>query len=332
MEFYGTLGPACAHRETLAALFRAGMTGVRLNLSHATLAQCAPLLSAFRAAAEEAEVSGPRLVLDLQGPELRLGMLEAPVPLAPEEEVLLGPCGIPIPPQVAAVAQAGGRIALDDSALLLSVQAVTGPNLRCKVLRGGVLRSRKSLALLDGPAPSMPALTGEDLENLAQAAALGVTDILQPFVRGGADLRCLRDALAQAGLPQARVIAKIENAQGLERLDEIIAGADMVCIARGDLGNAIPLWELPPLQARIAARCRRAGKPFLVVTQLLWSMEQRAVPTRAEVNDIYHAVLSGAQALMLTGETAAGCFPVEAMDYLVRTARRALRDLEPHQT
>ena len=154
-----------------------------------------------------------------------------------------------------------------------------------------------------------------------------MTHILQPFVRGADDIHTLRRAMAQAGLEQGKIMAKIENQRGLEKLDEIIQAADIICIARGDLGNSMPLWQLPSAQKRIARACRAAKKPFFVVTQLLWSMQQRAVPTRAEVSDIYNAVLDGSCALMLTGETAAGSYPVEAMDYLVKTACQALTDL-----
>ena len=143
-------------------------------------------------------------------------------------------------------------------------------------------------------------------------------------MRGAEDLAVLRGALAERGLERVRVMAKIENQLGIEKLDEIIDASDVICIARGDLGNSMPLWELPAAQKGIAARCRTAGRSFFVVTQLLWSMEQRAVPTRAEVCDIYNAVLDGSDALMLTGETAAGRYPVQAMEYLVKTARSAL--------
>ena len=137
----------------------------------------------------------------------------------------------------------------------------------------------------------------------------------------------LRRALEERGLTQVQIMAKIENRRGLAHLDEILASADQICIARGDLGNAIPLWELPGIQKDIARRCRAAGVPFCLVTQLLWSMEERPVPTRAEVCDIYNGVLDGASSLMLTGETAAGKYPVRAMEYLVKTARQAMADL-----
>ena len=197
------------------------------------------------------------------------------------------------------------------------------PALLCRVLRGGLLKSRKSLAVL-GVQLNTPTLTEADLANLDLAGEMGVTHILQPFVRGKQDLETVRAELDKRGLSHVKIMAKIENRLGLEHLDEIIAHTDQLCIARGDLGNSMPLWELPAVQKDIAARCVEAKRPFCLVTQLLWSMEQRAVPTRAEVLDIYNGVLDGADSLMLTGETAVGKYPVQAMEYLVKTANTAL--------
>ena len=324
VELYGTLGDACAAERTLAEMLRAGMTGVRLNLSHATLLESGERLSAFRRAAEGC-MPTPRLVIDLQGPEVRVGRLAAPLPLKEGETVLLGGDGIPAPEAAVASLRPGERILLDDGALLLEAMAAEGRGVRCRVLRGGTLQSRKSLAV-EGHAADGPALTQEDRENLANAKRFGVTDVLQPFVRGASDVEAVREALAENGLSSVRIMAKIENRRGLEKLDEIIAAADEICIARGDLGNAVPLWELPGVQKDIARRCRTVGKPFCVATQLLWSMQERAVPTRAEVSDIYNAVLDGAAGLMLTGETAVGRHPVEAIRYLARTAAQALKE------
>ena len=170
----------------------------------------------------------------------------------------------------------------------------------------------------------MPTLTAEDKENLAIAADCGVTGVMLPFVRGAEDIRNLRQALAEAGAPQLKILAKIENLAGVQALPDFLPLVDEVVIARGDLGNAMPLWELPRCQKQLSAACRAAGVPFMVVTQMLDSMHTRAVPTRAEVSDIYNAVLDGASSLMLTGETAAGQYPVQAMEYLVRTARTAM--------
>jgi len=324
MEFYATLGPACTGRGTLDQLFQAGMTGLRLNMSHTSLARCGPLLERdFWPAARQAGRPDAHLIVDLQGPELRVGELPQPIPLREGNEVLLGEGGIPIPSTVLELARPGQQISIDDSALLLEVRRSSPSVLLCRVVRGGVLRSKKSLSL-PGAQEDAPALTRSDLDDLALAGRSGATHILQPFVRGRRDIDALRQALDQLGLGELQIVAKIENAQGVDHLDEIMDAADQICIARGDLGNAVPLWKLPGLQKDISRRCRERGKPFCLVTQLLWSMEQRPIPTRAEVSDIYNGVLDGASSLMLTGETAVGRWPVQAMDYLVKTAGEAL--------
>ena len=325
MEYYATLGDPCAKREVLDKLFQIGMTGVRLNLSHTSLAQCAPLLEeVYWPAARQAGRKNAHLILDLQGPELRVGELPQPVPLREGLDILLGEGGIPIPQIILQTAKRGQQISVDDGALLLEVRRTSRTVLLCRVLRGGPLLSRKSLSVLDSELDT-PTLTSMDLENLSLASRFGVTHILQPFVRGRQDLVTLRDTLARLGLDQVQVMAKIENRQGYDHLDEIMEGADQICIARGDLGSSMPLWKLPGIQKDIARRCREREKPFCLVTQLLWSMEQRPVPTRAEVCDIYNSVLDGASSLMLTGETASGKWPVQAMGYLVKTASEALK-------
>lgn len=325
MEFYGTLGNACRDQETIYALFQAGMTGARLNLSHTSLVECASMLEGEYWPAAERAGKKARLIVDLQGPELRVGRLEQPVLLEEDKTVTLGAGGIPVPGEVISAAGVGDQISLDDSALLVEVEQANPDRLVCRVLRGGKLESRKSLTIL-GVQTQAPTLTPDDLENLKQAGRYGVTDVLQPFVRGREDVRVLRRTLEEMGLSHIQIMAKIENRQGLDHLEEIAEEADVICIARGDLGNSMPLWELPPIQAGIARHCLAVGRPFFVVTQLLWSMHERAVPTRAEVSDIYRAVMEGSSALMLTGETAAGKYPVEAMEYLVRTAVCAMED------
>lgn len=325
MEYYATLGDPCAKRDILEQMFRTGMTGVRLNLSHTSLPQCASLLEElYWPAARKVGRENAHLILDLQGPELRVGELSQPIPLREGLDILLGEGGIPVPQIILQTAKRGQQISVDDSALLLEVRRTSRTVLLCRVLRGGLLQSKKSLAVL-GAELDTPALTPSDLENLAMAKRFGVTHILQPFVRNRQDVDILREHLNRLGLAQVHVMAKIENEQGLDHLEEIMDAADQICIARGDLGNSIPLWKLPAIQKDLAQRCKERGKPFCLVTQLLWSMEQRPIPTRAEVCDIYNSVLDGASSLMLTGETAAGKWPVQAMGYLVKTANEALK-------
>ena len=325
MEYYATLGKPCAQRDIMDQLFQAGMTGIRVNLSHTSLSKCAPLLDGvYWPSARQAGREKAHLILDLQGPELRVGELPRPVMLRENDEVLLGDGGIPVPQNILQTARPGQQLSIDDGALLLEVRRSAPAVLLCHVLRGGPLLSKKSLSLLEAEVDT-PTLTPDDLDNLNQAGRLGVTHILQPFVRSREDIQVLRRTLDELGLDRVRIMAKIENRQGLDRLDEIMDAADQICIARGDLGNSIPLWKLPAIQKDIAGRCRERKKPFCLVTQLLWSMEQRPVPTRAEVCDIYNGVLDGAGSLMLTGETAAGKWPVQAMGYLVKTANEALK-------
>ena len=306
MDFYGTIGPACADVKLLQQMVEAGMTGIRMNLSHGPLAAHKDWLALLRKAGVK------KLLIDLQGPELRIGRLPQPLSLTAGQTVRLGAQGIPCQ-----------ELLLDDGKLLARVDTAEPNALVCTVMRGGVLQSRKSLAA-PGADIQMPTLTAEDKENLAIAANCGVTGVMLPFVRGAEDIRSLRQALAEAGAPQLKILAKIENLAGVQALPEFLPLVDEVVIARGDLGNAMPLWELPRCQKQLSAACRAAGVPFMVVTQMLDSMHTRAVPTRAEVSDIYNAVLDGASSLMLTGETAAGQYPVQAMEYLVRTARTAM--------
>lgn len=325
LEIYGTLGPKCQDTAILEQLFCAGMTGVRLNLSHVDLDDCTQWLSHLRQAAERCGIS-PQLLIDLKGPELRVGDLNAPLTLKQGEPVLLGRGGVPVPDALIGALSIGQKLLLDDGALLVHVAENRRDSILCQVLRGGVLRSRKSIAA-PGAKVYPPTLTQSDRHNIALAASCGVTGVMLPFVRSREDLQNLRLALNGASAGHIRIFAKIENRAGAAALPEFLKDADEIVIARGDLGNDMPLWELPQVQKEIAALCRTHERDFMVVTQLLHSMHHAAVPTRAEVSDIFNAVLDGASSLMLTGETAAGDYPVQAMTYLCRTATQALEYL-----
>ena len=317
LELYGTLGPACADADILRGMFSAGMCGLRLNLSHRSLAESCEWLDLAKMAAAECGVAH-QLLMDLQGPELRVGRDGLPLQLAEGESVPLD--ALCLPAALMKALAPGQELLLDDGRLQVSV----GESGLCRVLRGGILLPGKSVAA-PGLTIAMPALTKADHENLRLAPRMGITGVMQSFVRGREDLLALREALQRCGGTQIRIFAKVENLAGLESLPDWIDLADCVVIARGDLGNAMPLWQLPTVQKRISALCRERKKPFLVVTQMLASMEKTAVPTRAEVSDIFNAVLDGASALMLTGETAAGSYPVQAVTYLCNTAWEALR-------
>lgn len=347
MEYYGTLGPACGEIGILREMFRAGMTGVRLNLSHGDLDQSGHWLELLSEAAGECRVK-PQILMDLRGPELRLGNVEAGLAVKEGDPVLLGAGGLPVPDLFLRSVEAGDHILVDDGKLEFLAERAedgdredsgghpggghsgsnhSGGRIFCRVLRGGAVKSGKSAAIV-GKEPAMPTLTDSDYRNIRMASRYGVTGVMLPFVRNREDLLTLREALHEAGAGHVEIFAKIENTQGVRALDELLPYCDQVVIARGDLGNAMPLWELPAVQKEIAGKCRRAGKPFMVVTQMLDSMHERAVPTRAEVLDIFNAALDGASSLMLTGETAAGKYPAEAMKYLVNTGAEAIKYME----
>lgn len=316
MRYYATLGPSCCDTAALSALLRRGVTGFRLNLSHTPLAARTDWIAALHEAERKTGLRA-QLMIDLRGPEVRIGSLPAPLPLAEGAAVTLG-ADIPVDGDVLDALRPGMTVLLDDGAMALTV--VDGGV--CRVTRGGTLTGHKSLTL-EGVDLRRPALCEADLADLSQAAALGVNAVMQPFVRSAGDLRVVRQTMAENGLADAELFAKVENQPGLDTLPDWLALCDVVTIARGDLGSSLPLERLPAAQKHIAALCRSRGKPFLVVTQLLHSMIDHPSPTRAEVLDIYNAVLDGADCLMLTGETAQGRYPLESADWLIRVAQGA---------
>lgn len=316
MRYYATLGPSCCDTAALASLLRRGVTGFRLNLSHTPLAARTDWIAALHEAERKTGLRA-QLMIDLRGPEVRIGDMPAPLPLAEGAAVTLG-ADIPVDGDVLDALRPGMTVLLDDGAMALTV--VDGGV--CRVTRGGTLTGHKSLTL-EGVDLRRPALCEADLADLSQAAALGVNAVMQPFVRSAGDLRVVRQTMAEDGLADAELFAKVENQPGLDALPDWLALCDVVTIARGDLGSSLPLEQLPAAQKRIAALCRSRRKPFLVVTQLLHSMIDHPSPTRAEVLDIYNAVLDGADCLMLTGETAQGRYPLESADWLIRVAQEA---------
>lgn len=323
VKIYGTIGPACKDTEILKRMFQEGMDGVRLNLSHTSLEKTADLIESLHRAARECGIS-PELLIDMQGPELRIGAMDKPLLLT--EGDVINAEDIPFPQAVSDALEESGpgqEILLDDGKILLSSEGSSRREDTClRVVRGGILESRKSVAL-PGIAISAPAMTEKDREQIRRARDFGVTAVMQPFVRSREDLIEVRSALDRAGCKDLRLLAKIENKEGINRLRELIPHCDEVVIARGDLGNAMELWELPAAQKRISAICREADRDFMVVTQMLDSMMHRQVPTRAEVSDVFNAVADGASSVMVTGETAAGEYPALVIRYLCKTVREA---------
>ena len=326
INIYGTIGPACANPEILQEMFREGMTGMRLNTSHISVKEAAPQIRMIREAAAACGVEA-QILIDMQGPELRIAKMTQQMNLKKDqivcfrEETCEGQ-GIPLPTMIYEALKEGIEVLLDDGKILVEML----DEHKAIVRRGGVLSGGKSIAL---PVVELnpPAMTKQDHENIKAAVEYGVTGVMQPFVRSAADLQTVRNAINEACGNEIRLFAKIENLSGVENLENFFGLADEIVIARGDLGNAMPLWELPGVQKDISRRCKAAGVPFMVVTQMLASMEHSAVPTRAEVSDIYNAICDGASSVMVTGETAVGEYPAEVIKYLSRTVKEALLTL-----
>jgi len=324
-KIVATLGPASDSAERLRALIGAGVDAVRLNLSHGTHEGHSQRAWLVREIA--AELGRPiALIADLQGPKLRIGELQQPVVLHKGEEIVV--CAeelategeLPIAPAVIGdVLEPGHDVLIDDGLVRLRVEEVAAGRARCAVLVGGRITSHKGVNLPGVPIP-IPSLTRKDLADLDWALATGVDFVALSFVRSAADVRDLRALIEQAG-SKAHVIAKIEKSEAVDVLDDVLAETDAVMVARGDLGVEVGPALVPLLQKRIIHAALERGKPVITATQMLESMVHSAEPTRAEASDVANAILDGTSAVMLSGETAVGEYPVEAVAYMDRIAR-----------
>jgi len=323
-----TIGPSTRSARAILRLAQAGMDVARVNFSYGSHEQHATTIARVRAAAQR--VGRPIAILqDLAGPKLRVGDLPGgEAELSSGQEVTLTTSGrpgrgrIPLPfPLLPELLSPGQRVLLSDGRLELRVLGVSGDDVRCEVRVGGTLKSRQGVNLPD-LSLLIRAVTRKDLTDLRFGLQHEVDWVAMSFVRAAADLAPLRRLIGRAR-SAAGVIAKIEKHEAILHLDEIIAAADGVMVARGDLGVELPLDQVPVLQKQILAKCRRAGRPTITATQMLESMVSSPRPTRAEVSDVANAVFDGTDAVMLSGETAVGRYPVETVRVMGRVAMRA---------
>jgi pyruvate kinase len=328
-----TLGPATDSYEQIKALVEAGMDVARFNLSHGTYADHETRYRRVRKAAEEAGRS-IGVLADLQGPKIRLGRFrEGPVLLERGDEFTITVedvegdrhlCGTTYSGLAADVAR-GERILVDDGRVTLEVVAVDGPRVRTIVIEGGMVSDHKGLNL-PGVAVSVPALSEKDVEDLRWALRTGADIIALSFVRSGRDIEDVHRVMDEEGrrLP---VIAKIEKPQAVEDLDAIVDAFDGLMVARGDLGVEMPLETVPIVQKRAIKLAKRNAKPVIVATQMLDSMIESSRPTRAEASDVANAVIDGTDAVMLSGETSVGKYPIETVRTMGRIVRAAEEDV-----
>jgi pyruvate kinase len=324
-KIVATIGPASSSPEVVRDLVRAGMDAARLNMSHGDHATHAERARLVRRIQQE-EGRPLALIADLQGPKLRVGELEETVHLLTGTEItVIGEAvaadgELPVLPEVIGdVLQPGHDVLIDDGLVRLRVQDVVERRARCEVVVGGAVSSHKGVNLPGVPLP-IPSLTRKDVDDLEFALSLGVDFVALSFVRSAADVRDLKTLIEQAG-SAAHVIAKVEKAEAIECLDEVLEATDAVMVARGDLGVEIGAAEVPLLQKRIIGEALRRGTPVITATQMLESMINQAEPTRAEASDVANAVLDGTSAVMLSGETAVGRYPVQAVAIMDRIAR-----------
>jgi pyruvate kinase len=319
-----TLGPATATPESVLALVRAGMDVARLNLSHGSRADHASLYAHVRRASDETG-RAVGILVDLQGPKIRLGtfaggaaVLEDGATFTLTTEDVAGDTTIASTSYAALPADVrpGDTVLVDDGNVKLRVEATDGTRVRCTVIEGGRVSDHKGINL-PGVRVSAPSMTAKDRDDLRFAMSLRVDLLALSFVRDSSDIREVHAIMDEFGA-RLPVIAKIEKPEAVAALEEIVQVFDGLMVARGDLGVEIPLEQVPLVQKRAVQLAREYARPVIVATQMLESMLTRSRPTRAEASDVANAVLDGADALMLSGETSVGEWPIEAVETMSR--------------
>ncbi|HUZ84979.1 MAG TPA: pyruvate kinase [Gaiellales bacterium] len=329
-----TIGPASSDPAVIESLAWAGMDAARLNFSHGTHDQHRQVIAAVRRAQEL--IGRPLAVIaDLQGPKLRIGAMDAPRIVGPGDTLILAEPGTAGPGELevtfaglAGVVGPGSELLINDGAVRTRVEAVAGGRVEVRVEVGGPISSHKGVNL-PGARLQIPSMTVKDEADLAFALEHGADFVALSFVRSAADVDGLRDRIEAVG-SRARVIAKIEKAEAVENLEQIVVAADGVMVARGDLGVEIGVADVPLVQKLIIRTARDAARTVITATQMLESMVHAPEPTRAEASDVANAVLDGTSAVMLSGETAIGRHPLEAVAVMNRIARAVEPSLTYH--
>src|SRR5713101_2474839 len=330
-KIIATLGPATDSSEMIGQLIEAGVNVFRLNMSHALHAWVDRVVLDIRAAAKARQVA-VGIMMDTQGPAIRTGDLPAALDLKPGQKFTLTVRGERSEEQHSVDVNyenfirdisVGDVVLLDNGAIQMKVLGKDGNKVECEVLTEGTLGSRRHINL-PGVKVSLPALTAKDLADVEVGLRAGVDYIALSFVREAKDIQQL-EAVVEHGQYRPLIVAKIEDQQAVNNLQEIVAEADAIMVARGDLGIEVPYEELPIIQRKIVKTCLRVGKPVIVATHMLESMIESPMPTRAEVTDVANAVFEQADAIMLSGETTVGKYPLKCIEVFDRIARRIER-------
>ena len=330
-----TLGPAVDSVEAISELLRSGMNGARFNFSHGSHDSQKATLERLRQAMADTGLCAS-VILDTKGPEIRVKTFaDGPVELREGHSFTLRTDDVEgsaqqvsvTYPGLAADIKTGDLILVDDGLISLRVESISEPSIVCRVENGGRLSNNKSINI-PGAAIHLPALTERDRADLGFAADNGFDYIAASFVRSAADMAEIRACLDECGGKDIRIIAKVENQQGVDNLEEIARAADGVMVARGDLGVEIPASKVPFIQKKMIKKCREMGKTVIVATQMLDSMINNPRPTRAEVSDVANAVYDGTCCVMLSGETAGGKYPFESLRTMAEIVEEAERGMD----
>lgn len=330
-----TIGPSSESLENTKKLIKAGMNVARLNFSHGDFEEHGNRIINIRKANAELGTS-VAVLLDTKGPEIRLGKLkEEPIELnqgetitLTTEEILGDRNRIPVTysnlPNDLSV---GSTVLIDDGLIGLTVEEIQGTEILCRIVNSGPIKSKKGVNV-PGVKISLPGITEKDANDIVFGIEQGVDFIAASFVRKASDVLEIRELLERHNAAHIQIISKIENQEGVDNLDEILEVSDGLMVARGDLGVEIPAEEVPLVQKNMIRKCNRVGKPVITATQMLDSMQRNPRPTRAEASDVANAIFDGTDAIMLSGETAAGRYPVESVQTMSRIAERAEGSLE----
>ncbi len=326
-KIVATIGPASNSVEKIKELFQAGVNAARINFSHGSHESHGQTIEKVKHVRDELGLPIP-LILDTKGPEIRTKLLKTEtVNLEKGNMFVLTTDDIEGDETRVSVTydditkdlKPGSTVLIDDGLIELTVREISGNDVICEIMNSGVLGSRKGVNLPDVHL-SLPALAEKDIEDIKFGIKVGFDYIAASFIRSANDVREIRKVLKENGGSSIKIIAKIENREGVNNLDEILGVADGIMVARGDLGVEIPLEEVPVIQKRMIKKCRDYGKPVITATQMLESMVNNPRPTRAEANDVANAIFDGTDAIMLSGETAKGKYPVEAVETMVKIA------------
>ena len=334
-----TLGPASEKEEVLRELIKSGLNVCRMNFSHGSHEEHKGRMDLVKKLREELNMP-TAILLDTKGPEIRTGKFDAPEVLLEEGQTftitmkdVMGNkemCTVSYK-GLANDVKTGDTILIDDGLVGLTVKEINGDDIVCEVQNSGIVKNHKGVNV-PGVKVNLPAITEKDRSDIEFGIEQGIDFIAASFVRKVSDVLAIREILEENNATHIKIISKIENQEGVDNLDEIIEVSDGIMVARGDLGVEIPTEEIPVVQKLMIKKCNEAGKPVITATQMLDSMIRNPRPTRAEVTDVANAIYDGTDAIMLSGETAAGKYPVEAVKTMATIAKRAEETMRNRRT